>query len=114
MSHFTSEQFPSGRPAIVDEPHAPANADAGDVVELDAVFPPLEPEPATPPVSDTAVGAVSVFSNPHPAASVDASSRLRRQTFFIIGPYSLCIGKPFLVCSDGHACPESHEIDDGA
>jgi hypothetical protein len=86
MSHFTSEQFPSGRPAIVEEPHEPAKADAGDTVVLDELSALVDPEPATPPVWDVGVGAVSVFSNPQPAASADAARRLERQTFFSIDP----------------------------
>ena len=49
MFHLTSEQLPSGRPAMLDEPHAPANADAAPELEPppDVAEPPVD---APPPV----------------------------------------------------------------
>ena len=101
MSHFTSEQLPIGSPAIVDEPHAPAKADAGDAVEVDGLPLLVEAVPAVPLVSGNGVGAVSVFSNPQPAASVDASSRLKRQKFFMIGPCRSVSAFTILICNEG-------------
>jgi hypothetical protein len=112
MSHFTSEQLPSGSPAMLGEPHAPANADAGELEEFPPVDvppvdvppvedPPVEVEPAAPLFPEGAVGLKSfdVCSNAHPVASVEASSRLRRETFFMIGPYSFVSAHTVLVCS---------------
>ena len=83
MSHFTSEQLPSGRPAIVDEPHAPMNAEPPVLVD-----PPPEDEPPpldvaadgraaeAPSLPEGAVGLKSsdVCSNAQPVASVEAST----------------------------------------
>src|SRR5688500_13392439 len=65
ISHFTSEQLPSGRPAMVDEPQAPLNADAGVVVEVpaDPLLPvEEEPVPVVPAVPLTLDGDVGVKS----------------------------------------------------
>src|SRR5688572_7618560 len=86
MSHFTSEQLPSGRPAMVEEPQLPANADAAPVAEPPPVDdpPPVDPpvvvEPATPPVSEGAVGVKSfeLCSNEQPVASIEASARPKK------------------------------------
>src|SRR5688500_8390224 len=99
MSHFTSEQLPNGSPAMVDEPHAPAKAEAGDVADVDPVEDdaPVEVPPAVSPVPDGDVGPVSVFSNAQPVASIDASSRLRRVKVFMRGPYSFVSAHTVLV-----------------
>ena len=76
---------------MVDEPHAPAKADAGELVEVEE-FPlavdvdPVEVElPAgASPVPDGDVGPDSVFSNAQPVASVDASSKQRREIIFMM------------------------------
>src|SRR5688572_25007236 len=85
MSHFTSEQLPSGSPAIVDEPHAPANAEADGVAVVDPVEDdaPVALPPAASPVPDGDVGPVSLFSNEQPVDSVAASIRLKRAKVFI-------------------------------
>jgi hypothetical protein len=95
ISHFTSEQLPSGRPAIVDEPHAPANADAAVVLPVEPVEDePVEPVvvvlPAAPLTLEGDVGPRSfdVCSNAQPVASVEASNKVVREAFFMIGPYS--------------------------
>src|SRR5687767_13531405 len=82
MFHFTSEQLPSGRPAMLDEPQAPAKAEAAPELEPpDVVAPPVdEPPPvddppvvgpATPPLSDGPVGVKSfeLCWNEQPVAS---------------------------------------------
>ena len=113
MSHFTSEQLPIGSPAIVEEPHAPAKAEAGEVVvdpvEEDA---PVEVLPAVSEVPDGDVGPVSVFSNAQPVASVDASSRLRRVKVFMRGPYSFVSAHTVLVCTAGSLVQNSKGIED--
>src|SRR5687767_8748647 len=121
MFHFTSEQLPRGRPAMLDEPQAPANADAAPELEPpDVAAPPVDDpppvdaplvvEPATPPVSDGAVGVKSfeLCSNEQPLASTDASSKLKKEVCFIVAPlrfcirthssgaYPICIGSNFL------------------
>src|SRR5687767_13755808 len=94
MSHFTSEQLPSGRPAMLGEPHAPANTDAGEFEE----FPPVDEPPVdVPPAAPSFPGAVGlksfdVFSNAQPVASIDASSRLGREKVFMDMPLQFCIG----------------------
>src|SRR5687768_11163984 len=97
MSHFTSEQLPSGRPAIADDPHEPANADAAFEPEpppLPVLEEPPDVFPAGPSLPDGAVGANSfeVFSNAQPVASVAASTRLKREIFFMFMPLQFCIG----------------------
>ena len=105
MSHFTSEQLPNGSPAIVDEPHAPLNADAGVGVDEPEVLPlPVDDEPvdedpvvdvlpAGPLVSDGAVGpnSLEVCSNAQPVARADAINRLIREKFFMM-PLQFCNG----------------------
>jgi hypothetical protein len=93
MSHFTSVQLPSGSPAIVDEPHAPAKAEAGEVADVDVadvdpveVDVPPEVLPAVSAFPDGDIGLESLFSNAQPVATVEASSRLRRVKVFIRGP----------------------------
>lgn len=99
MCHWTSEQFPSGRPAIVDDPHAPLKGEP-PVVDPPLVVadPPLVVEP--PPVDDPPVvvwpaapsepeGAVGLKSFDvcwieHPVTSVEASSRPRRERCFMM------------------------------
>jgi hypothetical protein len=104
MFHFTSEQLPSGRPAMLDEPQAPANADAAPELEppdvavtaVDDAPPvddPLVVDPVAPPVSDGAVGVKSfeVCSNEQPVASIEASSKLKKKVCFIVAPLRFCI-----------------------
>src|SRR5262245_61049708 len=91
MSHFTSEQLPSGSPAMLDEPQAPLKADVAPVpppVDVDPV------PPAEPPLPLGAVGVNSfvVFSNAQPVARVDASRMPKRQNVFMTVPYSPGIG----------------------
>src|SRR5688572_2480667 len=108
MSHFTSEQLPRGSPAMLGEPHAPANADAGALEEFPPVVddppvddPPVEVLPAAPLFPDGAVGpkSLDVCSNAQPVTSVEASSRLRRETFFMVDPYSFVSAHTILVCT---------------
>jgi hypothetical protein len=119
MSHLTSEQLPSGSPAIDGEPHVPPNADAGEVVDV----PPVEPEPpvvddppdvvpAAPALSEGAVGVKSfeVFSNAQPVASIEASNRLKKHSFFITGPYSFVLAHAVLVRVRVPAAQNSQEI----
>ena len=79
---------------MLGEPHAPANADAGELEE----FPPVDDPPVdVPPAAPLFPGAVGlksfdVFSNAQPVASVDASNRLRKETVFIEMPLQFCIG----------------------
>jgi hypothetical protein len=91
MSHFTSAQFPSGSPAIVEDPQAPLKADAADVVEPD----PLELPVAVPDEVPSAEGAAGfpsfvTFSKEQPVASIDATSRDSKQGVFIGRPLQFC------------------------
>src|SRR5918994_160127 len=88
ISHLRSAQLPMGRPAIDDDPHAPAKADAG--VAVPELVPLLEfggvVVPATPLLPDGAVGvrSLDVFSKAHPAARVDTRRIPSRDRFFMI------------------------------
>jgi hypothetical protein len=76
----------------VDDPHAPAKADAGDVVDVEEVPLVVDSVPAVLLVLGRGVGAVSVFSNPQPVTSVDASNKPKRHKFFMNGSLPFCIG----------------------
>ena len=67
MSHFKSLQLPIGRPAMVDDPHAPMNADAGVEVAPD------ELEPLLDPLGAVGVKSFVVFSYEQPVTIADAS-----------------------------------------
>ena len=80
---------------MVDEPHAPANADAAFDPELLLEFEdPPDVLPAGPslPVGAVGVKSFEVLSNAQPAANVAASTRLNRETFFMVMPLQFCIG----------------------
>ena len=85
---------------MADEPHAPAKADTGEVVEefpLAVDVDPVEVElpAAAPPVPDGDVGPDSVFSNAQPVASVDASSKQTREIIFMMDTYSFVTTQQF-------------------
>jgi hypothetical protein len=90
MSHCTSEQLPSGRPAIVDEPHEPAKPDAAPVFDPPELVPPFEDPPvdvvpATPAFSEGAVG-LKTFEdcwNEQLVARIAASNKFKTRTFFM-------------------------------
>ena len=99
MSHFTSPQLPTGRPAMLDEPQAPPKAEAGVVPGLDEEPPPDVGfaelvgcvEVGAPPVLEGARGFESsvLFSSEQPDASVDASSRDTKEMRFMIRPFTV-------------------------
>jgi hypothetical protein len=107
ISHFTSAQLPSGRPAIVEDPHAPLNADAADVDDPDPLELPVEDDPVDPDDDASPEGVVGlrslvVCSNSQPALSIDASSRLNKDKVFMIGPYSFAHGNTVLASNRVH------------
>ena len=108
---------------MVEEPHAPANADAGVAVEAPEAFalpadddPAAEVLPAAPPTPEGDVGTNSSddCSNAQPVASADASNRLIKEIFFMIGPYSFVSAHTFLVCAHGPFAQNSSEIEESA
>jgi hypothetical protein len=114
ISHFTSEQLPSGSPAIEGEPQAPLNADADGEVDPPVVDEPPDVVPAAPPVPVGAVGprTFEVFSNAQPVATSAASNRLEREAFFIGPPLQFCIGTHGSVCVRGPVAQNSQEIEE--
>lgn len=108
---------------MVDEPHAPLNADAGVVVEVPEEFPlPVDDDPvaevlpAAPltPEGDVGTNSFDVCSNAQPVASVDASNRLIKETFFMTGPYSFVSAHTVLVCTHGPFAQNSQEMEESA
>ena len=94
ICQLTSEQFPSGRPAIVDDPHAPLNPEPPvvdpppDVDPPPLDVPPLVEPPAVLSLPEGAVGLKrsDVCSNAQLVASVEISKRLKRERIFMC-PY---------------------------
>ena len=103
-----------GVPAVLSAPGI-RKADAGELEAFPPVDdppdddPPVEVLPAAPLFPDGAVGLKSfdVCSNAQPVASVEASSRLRREMFFMIGPNSFVSAHTVLVCTSGPSAQNS-------
>jgi hypothetical protein len=93
ICQLTSEQFPSGRPAIVDDPHTPLKPEPPPDVDpppLDELL--LDEPPIVLPAVSLPEGAVGLksfddCSKAQPVAIVETSTRLEREKIFMC-PYS--------------------------
>jgi hypothetical protein len=85
ISHLRSAQLPIGSPAIVEEPHAPLNADAGVV---DDPFGDVLPAGPLVSVGDVGLSSFAVFSNAQPVMRAAASRTAIEEVFFIGVSYS--------------------------
>ena len=66
------------------------------------------------PVGAVGVRSFEVLSNVQPVASVDASSRLKSETFFIRCPYSFVSAHTLLVCTPVRSLKNSKKIEESA
>jgi hypothetical protein len=90
ITHFTSAQLPTGRPAREGEAQTPLTDAAGDAA--------LEGDPLEVLLVELALGAaglrrVAVFSKPQPAVSAVAKTMADKLVFFM-SSLQFCIGTP--------------------
>jgi hypothetical protein len=92
INHFRSAQLLIGRPAIEEEPHSPEKAEAGVLPEplvLDEDDDPdgvVLPAAAVLPPGAVGVRSLDVFSNAQLVTSVEASTTVITEAFFMIVP----------------------------